>query len=208
MFTQLAAAYVRDTSARNPSPGRRRFLSVCTRFLKAGCASLLAMGVITAANAQALIPGSFIGWGSNIGGETQLPAVSPPITDISAISSRGRNTVALRSNGRVVAWGETSGLNFPPPGLMDATAVAASLDFMMALRRDGTVVFWGNFPQAGFFLPGHLTDVTAIAANLYHAMALKRDGTIVDWSVSDGNPASGSEAVIGVVATAIAAVAR
>lgn len=141
---------------------------------------------MTAATAQELTQGSFKGWGDSSFDKTQLPAVSPPITDINALSTSSRNTIALRSNGTVVVWGDATGPISPPQGLNDVTAVAASENFMMALRRNGAVVFCGNFPNAGPFVDGSLTDVIAIAAGTFHAIALKRNGTIIDWDTSSG----------------------
>ena len=205
MFIQFAAARFERVLAVFLASARRWRQSIGIVSIQVGCAGILALGVMAAANAQALVPGSFIGWGSRFAGETQLPVVSPPITDINAISSLSRNTVALRSIGTVIAWGENAALNLPPAGLNDASAVAASENFMMALRRNGTVVYWGSFPEAGPFLPGYLTDVAAIAANFRHAMALKRDGTVVDWNVNDGSPVTGSDITNGLTFIAIAA---
>lgn len=182
MFNQFAAARGHDTFALNLSPGRLWFRSFCIRSLQICCASLL----MTAANAQELTQGDVKGWGDSSYEKTQLPAVFPPLSDISAISISSRNTIALRGNGTVVVWGDATGPVSPPQGLNDVIAIAAPENFMMALRRNGTVVFWGNFPNAGHFVDGSLTNVAAIAGSFNHAMALKRDGTVIDWDTSTG----------------------
>ena len=138
-------------------------------------------------DAQALQPGEFIGWGPDSFGETQLPPLVPPITDISALSSSSGNTIALRSNGTVIVWGNPNGPVSPPPGLKDVIAVSAANTYMMALQRNGNVVIWGSFPNAGFFIAGSLSNIAAIAASDFFPMALKRDGTVIQWSAVDGN---------------------
>ena len=201
MTSQYATVLRQANRLVNLLQSSHRFQQHFIKLSQACCASLL-VGMISTANAQALAQGSFIGWGLNSYGETALPSVTPPITNISAISSSSGNTVALRSDGTVLAWGRPGGPVVPPPGLNDATAVAASNGFMMALRRNGTVVFWGSFPQAGPFLPGYLTDIVAISASPVHALALKRDGTVIDWKVSDGSLLNVPAGVEGVTAIA------
>lgn len=153
-------------------------------------------GGLTTANAQALAPGHMIGWGDNSAGQTQLPILSPPLDNISAISATDLFTAALRNDGTVVVWGADANVVSPPQGLNDVKALVVTAQrlgksgeqkFLMALRRNGTVTFSGAFPQSGPFIAGYLTNVTAIAAKLSHAMALKQDGTVVDWQVLDGS---------------------
>ena len=184
MLTQFVESAGRLVKAIFRSTGhtRQSFIRV---FSQAAFAGTLLLVVIAAANAQALQPGSFIGWGRNLDGETMPPPVSPPITDISAISASGGNTIILRSNGTVVVWGNPAGPISPPPDLRNVTAVSASNNYMMALQRNGNVVIWGNFPQVGPFVDGTLTNIAAIAASDY-PMVLKRDGTVIQWSASNG----------------------
>src|SRR5687767_3244865 len=50
------------------------------------------------------------------------------------------HSLALKQDGTVVAWGQTS----VPAGLSNVVAVAAAADNSLALKSDGTVVGWGR----------------------------------------------------------------
>ena len=57
------------------------------------------------------------------------------------------HSLALKSDGTVVAWGCGSGLNrgqcSVPGSLAGVTAIAAGTYHSLALKSDGTVVAWG-----------------------------------------------------------------
>jgi hypothetical protein len=166
----------------------RWFRSIQKQALKVSCLCLLGTAVINTAGAQVLVPGTYKGWGSDSFGQTTLPVLSPPITNINAISSAGRNTVALRSDGTVFAWGAfNEQLTTVPAGLNDVKAIAASEGYMMALRRNGNVVFWGSFYPVDLLTPEYLQNAIAIAAGTNHAMILRLDGTVIDLRTTDGS---------------------
>src|SRR3954468_23004031 len=89
-------------------------------------------------------------------------------------------SLALKSDGTVVAWGCES-LPPPtpcqvPPGLTGVTAIAAGRDHSLALKRDGTVVAWGCqawLDYAQCTVPPGLRHVTAIAAGAFQSLALR-----------------------------------
>lgn len=203
MASQLVSAPGTGAAAHALSSGRRCLQALGIGLLRVCCASIVAVGIISAANAQALPPGSFTGWGNTVLNDTLPPNISPPLTDAYAISSYYGKTVALRGNGTVVVWGDQAGALTPPQDLNDAIAVATSESFMMALRRNGTVVFWGSYPAAGPFVDGSLTDVIAIAANKWNGAALKRDGTVIHWSTFDGSLIPAPKAGAGIIAIAV-----
>ncbi|HWX20328.1 MAG TPA: choice-of-anchor tandem repeat GloVer-containing protein [Candidatus Binatia bacterium] len=93
-----------------------------------------------------------------------------------AIDARFANSLALRSDGSVAAWGYgNSGATDIPAGLGSVTAIAAGSYFSLALKTDGTVVGWGSVPT----IPAGLNSVVAIAAGDSHGLALKSDNTVV-----------------------------
>jgi len=91
--------------------------------------------------------------------------------------------LALKKDGTVVAWGNTSvggGATIVPAGLKDVVAIAAGGQHSMALKSDGTVVCWGN-NSSGWLteavggqaqVPYGLSGVVSIAGGLYHSIAV------------------------------------
>ena len=65
--------------------------------------------------------------------------------EFTSVAAGSRHTVALRTDGSVVAWGDYSfGHTDVPNGLKDVTAIAAGSRHTVALRTDGSVVAWGG----------------------------------------------------------------
>lgn len=131
-------------------------------------------------------------------GQALVPA---GLSGVSAIAAAGNHTVALKSDGTVVAWGlNASGQTNVPGGLSGVTAIAAGRGgHTVALKSDGTVVAWGAgtmftgaFPEFGQSLvPAGLNGVAAITAGGFHTIALKTDGTAVAWGAGTTSLPSG-----------------
>src|SRR3954447_4402802 len=109
------------------------------------------------------------------GQPTDTPVQAVGLDDVRAIATGDGQTLALRSDGTVWAWGQNdhgqvgvvtdpcpihdrpcSRMPVPVPGLHDITAVAAAQDSSFALRSDGTVWAWGDNArgQLGTGVPG------------------------------------------------------
>ena len=84
-------------------------------------------------------------WGSNFYGQSDVP---DGLTDVKAIAGGIKFSLALKSDGTVVQWGDTSweppGGTSLPPGLTGVKAIAAGGVHILALRSDSTVVAWGE----------------------------------------------------------------
>lgn len=119
-----------------------------------------------------------------------------------AISSVGRQMLALRANGTVWFWGESSrmsgsGTFFESPrqitGLSAVVAIASGNSHSLALDASGVVYAWGDntYLQRGrreqprsleepTQVPG-LPRIKAIAAGMNNALALDEEGSVWEW---------------------------
>ncbi|MHB8521179.1 MAG: immunoglobulin domain-containing protein [Limisphaerales bacterium] len=143
-------------------------------------------------------PGTVVSWGE--AGQSTVP---DGLTDVVAIAAGGYfypgsvggggfHSLALKSDGTVVAWGQiyTETGDYPiepvPDGLNGVVAISASDFDSLALRFDGTVVAWGgNFYGETNTVPDGLSNIVAIAGGGGNNLALKSDGTVVAWGYSD-----------------------
>ena len=87
-------------------------------------------------------------------------------------------SVALRADGRVIAWGDNSyGQTNVPASLSNVVAIAAGGDlstpsaFTFALKSDGTIAVWGNGQVVRPL--GGMSNVIAIANGARHALAIR-----------------------------------
>jgi len=120
--------------------------------------------------------GSLVSWGYDVYGEVSN---TPSGNDFVAIASGGRHSVALKSDGSLVAWGV---IYSNTPAGNDFAAVAAGYAHSVALKSDGSLVSWGwddGEGQVSDTPAGN--DFAAVAAGEFHSMALKSDGSLVAW---------------------------
>ncbi|MDR3456038.1 MAG: immunoglobulin domain-containing protein [Verrucomicrobiae bacterium] len=129
--------------------------------------------------------------GSTFYGETNVSALSNSI--VTAIAAGYQESLALKSDGTVYAWGYGGyGQTNPPVGLSGVTAISVGGYHDLALKADGTVVGWGDVLQAPNYGQATnnpaATNVVAIAAGQQHSLALRADGSVVAWGYgSDGS---------------------
>ena len=102
----------------------------------------------------------------------------PGLNDATAAVAAGQNfSVALRTNGTVVAWGfGLQGQTNVPAGLSNVTAIAAGDSHALALKEDGTVVSWGANDYGQRDVPAGLSNVVLIAAGGNSSVALTAGG--------------------------------
>ncbi|MHB1421144.1 MAG: RCC1 domain-containing protein, partial [Bacillota bacterium] len=168
--------------------------------------------------------GTVWAWGLNssgqLGDNTSTQRITPVqvkgqggagfLNGVVAISANGSNSLALKSDGTVWAWGDnyygqigdnTTTTRYAPVqvnGLTSVVAVTAGSSHSLALKSDGTIWAWGNNGNGqlgdntttqrntpvqvkGLGGSGFLTGVVAITAGGSHSLALKSDGTVGDW---------------------------
>jgi alpha-tubulin suppressor-like RCC1 family protein len=124
---------------------------------------------------SALYAGSIKGWGSMAFDSNSFAG-----SRFTTIAAGGSHSLALKSDGSIVGWGnDTYGQATPPDGNA-LIAIAAGGYHSLALKSDGSIIAWGrnNYGEA---TPPDGNNFIAIAAGGYHSLALKSDGSIVGW---------------------------
>ena len=161
-----------------------------------------------------LTNGTVMAWGDNESGQlgigasperSNVPVAVKGLTGVKAISAGANYSLALLSNGTVMAWGENEsgqlGTGDTTPSsvpvavkhLTGVSAISAGGEFSLALLSNGTVMAWGNDEEGqlgnttleeGSDVPvavETLTGVAAIAAGDNHGLALLSGGTVMAW---------------------------
>lgn len=157
--------------------------------------------------------GTVLGWGCGSDWDFGVPALkglpmdtpveAVGLDEVRAIATGDGQTLALRSDGTVWAWGQNdrrqvgvitdpcpihnrpcSRMLVPVPGVHEFKAVAAAQDSSFVLRTDGTVWGWGNGSTTPAPVSG-LDGVVAIAAEAVRQLAQKHDGTVWSWGEPD-----------------------
>ncbi|MEU8545367.1 Ig-like domain repeat protein [Streptomyces sp. NPDC048717] len=142
-----------------------------------------------------------------------VPVALPAGTEIEAIAARGNHSLALTTDGRVLAWGfnasgqlgnGTAGSAPNPtpvqtliPAGTDVVAIVAGGYYSLALTSDGHVLGWGSnaWGQVGdgtttdrhapvpVALPAG-TEIAALSAGIGHSVALTTDGHVLTWGIN------------------------
>ena len=94
------------------------------------------------------------------------------------VSAGDRYTVALRTNGSVVATGENGSGQCDVSGWTDIVSVSAGDNHTVGLKADGTVVAVG-YPAQGQCSVSDWTDIVSVSAGTDCTVGLKVDGTVV-----------------------------
>ncbi len=193
----------------------------------AACAALCALACMLGSSQDAAVA-SVQAWGFNESAQlgsgssslngcrcVETPVNVIGLTAPTQIAAGLEHTLALQTNGTVMAWGgneqgqlgdgTTSPRSTPKqvPGLASAVAVAAGGQFSLALLENGTVLAWGNNGQGELGNgtttgPGcggtckatpapvpGLTNVIAISAAGGNGLALLANGTVMTWGADD-----------------------
>lgn len=171
--------------------------------------------VVSAVSVFAQAPGTVEAWGHNERGQLGNGTIAdrftfvPPVhlsetSNVTAIAAGGGHSLALSTDGTVMAWGDnTSGqlgdgtttmrtTPVPVSGLANIIAIAASGGDSFALLSDGTLMAWGandtgqlgdgTFTARAIPAPvSGLGNVLAIATAGADTFALLSDGTVMGW---------------------------
>lgn len=96
------------------------------------------------------------------------------------------HNVALRADGSLVAWGDTTFAQCNVPAGNDFVKITANAMYSVALRADGSLVAWGLDNYGVLAVPAG-NDFVAVEAGTYQCIALRADGRMEIW----GNNSSG-----------------
>ena len=139
-----------------------------------------------------------------MGGSSALPVEVSGLSGVTAISADGYASLALLSNGTVMAWGEndcgqlgdgtstTSDVPVAVSGPGGVIAISAGREYGLALLSNGTVIAWGDnaYGQLGDGTStdsdtpvpvSGLSEVTAVSSGGDTSLALLRNGTVMAW---------------------------
>ncbi|MFY4717281.1 DUF7507 domain-containing protein [Streptomyces sp. LaBMicrA B280] len=191
--------------------------AVSRAVLAAVVTALCLTGLTVPAAAQSSA-GPVLAWGNNGSGQlgdgttierlTPVDVHLPAGTEVTAVAGGADFSLALTSDGHVLAWGKnndgqlgdgtttdrTTPVAVDLPAGTTVTAISAGIAHGLALTSDGHVLAWGNndFGQLGdgstterltpeaVHLPAG-TTVTAISAGAYHSLAVTSDGHVLAW---------------------------
>ena len=163
--------------------------------------------------------GTVWAWGRNqvgqLGDGTTTQRLTPVLVSgltggggVAAISAGGYNTLAVKVDGTVWAWGQniygeigdgSTTDRWTPikvTGLAGVVGVASGFFHSLALTSGGTVFGWGQNYYGALgdttttdrpipVLTSGITGVAAIAAGQFHSLAVKSDGTAWGWGRND-----------------------
>jgi len=138
-------------------------------------------------------------------GKSIVPA---NLTNAVMVAAGWRHSMALKANGTLEGWGDSTlgQTNFPAGS--NYISVACGDLFSVALKADGTVVTEGDNFYNQQLVPTNLNNAVSISCGFYHTLTLKADGTLAAWggvgSVNYGQGTVPSD-LSNVVAVAIAA---
>ena len=149
-------------------------------------------------------------------GQSIVPAslTNSSTANVVAIAAGAYHSMALRSDGSVIAWGagtngDNSNVGFNqsivPAGLSSVVAIAADGYHSMALKSDGTVVIWGDMSGT----PSPLLGIRGIGCSTADCLAI-RPGPLTPFMIQPILAAApaviGSSLTLSVIGTGLAGV--
>ena len=123
------------------------------------------------------------------------------LTNVVGIAAGEFHSLAVISDGTVVAWGKSDGGECTPPvGLNGVSKVAAGSNYSLALKTDGTLVTWPSTGNTNPIktIPANTAQITSIAGGSYHALALRSELVSAQLARLDENNVFTGKVAIGI----------
>jgi alpha-tubulin suppressor-like RCC1 family protein len=113
-----------------------------------------------------------------------------------AVSGGGYHSVALRTDGSLVAWGndDVGQVTNTPTGTGFVAISAGDTYHNVALRSDGSLVSWGNDVSGQVSNTPSGTGFVAVSAGGGFSVALRSDGSLVSWGQDDDDQVTNTPA--------------
>jgi alpha-tubulin suppressor-like RCC1 family protein len=107
------------------------------------------------------------------------------LSNVVAIAAGGNESLALRSDGKVIGWGGIA----VPAGLNSVVSIARGWNHAAAVMRDGTAVVFGSGNIKRMDGVTNIVSVAIGGGDYSSSLLLKSDGTVSIW----GGPGGGHE---------------
>ena len=108
------------------------------------------------------------------------PSMFCGLSNVISISSGDNHSMALRSDGSVVGWGNPGAAGTAPGGV-EFVQISAGATHNIGLASDGSVHCWGESQSGATNVPADLGPCKAVWAAAYFSLALTIDGEVRAW---------------------------
>ena len=123
-----------------------------------------------------LADGTVVQWGKAM----RAYPVPAQVYNIIAISAGVDHALALRSDGKVLAWGANQyGQINVPADLTNAVSIAAGLQYSLVLTSDAKVIGWGTNTYGVRKIPALLQNIVRISAGYANSAIVLNSGNVV-----------------------------
>ncbi len=98
---------------------------------------------------------------------------------VTQIAAAQKNSIALKSDGTVIAWGNhLDSWAKLPAGLTDVVEISAKDSTFLARKSNGTLVVWGSDDVGETVIPQGLAKVISMSAAGKHTLAVSQTGVV------------------------------